>query len=197
MDISSHDFTISDADFHRLVQFIQQNYGIDLSKKRQLISSRLSHSLRELGYKDFRTFLEHLFSTRDPADLELVLNKLTTNYTFFLREQDHFAYFQDKILPELSAKHQRDQVLSIWSAGCSSGEEPYTLSICLKEFLAPGPPSGIPGCWPLTSLSRPCPRPWPASTSHPLTCPTPGSSDISSGRGQGGSTVSPSPSGTT
>ena len=104
MDIFSHDFTISDADFHRLVQFIQQNYGIDLSKKRQLISSRLSHSLRELGYKDFRTFLEHLFSTRDPADLELVLNKLTTNYTFFLREQDHFAYFQDKILPELSAK---------------------------------------------------------------------------------------------
>ena len=134
MDIFSHDFTISDADFHRLVQFIQQNYGIDLSKKRQLISSRLSHSLRELGYKDFRTFLEHLFSTRDPADLELVLNKLTTNYTFFLREQDHFAYFQDKILPELSSKHQQDQVLSIWSAGCSSGEEPYTLSICLKEF---------------------------------------------------------------
>ena len=89
---------------------------------------------QELGYKDFRTFLEHLFSTRDPAALELVLNKLTTNYTFFLREQDHFAYFQDKILPELSAKHQRDQVLSIWSAGCSSGEEPYTLSICLKEF---------------------------------------------------------------
>ena len=76
MDIFSHDFTISDADFHRLVQFIQQNYGIDLSKKRQLISSRLSHSLRELGYKDFRTFLEHLFSTRDPADLELVLNML-------------------------------------------------------------------------------------------------------------------------
>ena len=51
MDIFSHDFTISDADFHRLVQFIQQNYGIDLSKKRQLISSRLSHSLRELGYR--------------------------------------------------------------------------------------------------------------------------------------------------
>ena len=195
MDIFSHDFTISDADFHRLVQFIQQNYGIDLSKKRQLISSRLSHSLRELGYKDFRTFLEHLFSTRDPADLELVLNKLTTNYTFFLREQDHFAYFQDKILPELSAKHQQDQVLSIWSAGCSSGEEPYTLSICLKEFF--GTRASQWDTRVLATLSRPCPRPWPASTSHPLTCPTPGSSDISSGRGQGGSTVSPSPSGTT
>lgn len=79
-------------------------------------------------------FLEHLFSTKDPDDLELILNKLTTNYTYFLRETDHFTYFQNKILPELAEKHKRDKVLSIWSAGCSSGEEPYTLSIYLKEF---------------------------------------------------------------
>ena len=129
-----HDLTISDADFHRLVQFIQQNYGIDLSKKKQLISSRLSNALKERGYTDFRSFLDHLFRTKSQEDLELVLDKLTTNYTFFLREKDHFTYVQEHILPELAQKHQRDKVLSIWSAGCSSGEEPYTLSICLKEF---------------------------------------------------------------
>lgn len=134
METFSHDFSISDEDFHKLVQFMQTNYGIDLSKKRQLISSRLSNSLRERGYSDFRSFLDHLFRTKDPADLELVLNKLTTNYTYFMREPDHFTYFRDKILPELSEKHQKDKVLSIWSAGCSSGEEPYTLSIYLKEF---------------------------------------------------------------
>ena len=134
METFSHDFSISDEGFHKLVQFIQTNYGIDLSKKRQLISSRLSNSLRERGYSDFRSFLDHLFRTKDPADLELVLNKLTTNYTYFMREPDHFTYFRDKILPELSEKHQKDKVLSIWSAGCSSGEEPYTLSIYLKEF---------------------------------------------------------------
>lgn len=129
-----HDITISDHDFQRLVQFIQKNYGIDLSKKKMLITSRLSHSLKERGYTEFAPFLEHLFSSKDPDDLELVLNKLTTNYTYFLREQDHFTFFRDTILPDLVRRHQRDKVLAIWSAGCSSGEEPYTLSIYLKEF---------------------------------------------------------------
>ena len=129
-----HDLTISDTDFQRLVQFMQKNYGMDLSKKRQLISSRLSNSLKERGYADFRSFLDHLYRTKDPNDLELLLDKLTTNYTFFLREKDHFTYLQEHILPELVQKHQRDKILSIWSAGCSSGEEPYTLSIYLKEF---------------------------------------------------------------
>lgn len=116
---------------------MQENYGIDLSNKKQLISSRLSNALKQRGYTDFRSFLQHLFTTKDSADLELVLNKLTTNYTFFLREKDHFTYFYDRILPELERRHQKDRVLSIWSAGCSSGEEPYTLSIYLKEYFGP------------------------------------------------------------
>lgn len=134
MEMLFRDMTITDADFQRLVQFIHQNYGIDLSKKRQLITSRLSHSLKMKGYQDFKSFLEHLFSTKDPQDLELVLNKLTTNYTYFLREKEHFTYLQKTVFPELERRHQRDKVLSIWSAGCSSGEEPYTLSIYLKEY---------------------------------------------------------------
>ena len=131
------DLTVTEADFQRLVQFMHSNYGIDLSKKQQLVASRLSHSLRTRGYSDFNTFLEHLLSTKDPHDLELVLNKLTTNYTYFLREKDHFTYFKDKILPELTQLHKQDRVLSIWSAGCSSGEEPYTLSMYLQEYFGP------------------------------------------------------------
>lgn len=134
-----HDLTITDADFERLVSFIHKNYGIDLSKKRQLITSRLSHSLKAKGYRDFKSFLEHLFTTKDPQDLELVLNKLTTNYTYFLREKEHFTFFENTVLPELEKRHQRDRNLAIWSAGCSSGEEPYTLSIYLKEYFASRP----------------------------------------------------------
>ena len=134
MNMLFRDMSVSDADFQRMVRFIQDNYGIDLSKKKQLITSRLSHSLRERGYPDFSAFLDHLLKKQDPADLELVLNKLTTNYTFFMREPDHFTFFRDVILPELSRRHQKDRVLSIWSAGCSSGEEPYTISMYLKEF---------------------------------------------------------------
>ena len=132
-----NDLTISDHDFQRLVKFIQENYGIDLSKKKMLITSRLSHSLKEQGYTKLDPFLEKLFSKADPADLELILNKLTTNYTYFMREKEHFTFFRDTVLPELVQRHQRDKVLSIWSAGCSSGEEPYTLSIYLKEFFGP------------------------------------------------------------
>ncbi len=139
MDAMFYDMNISDADFQRLVDFIQKHYGIDLSKKRQLITSRLSHSLKMKGYKDFKSFLEHLFTKKDPEDLELVLNKLTTNYTYFLREKEHFTFLEKTVLPELEKRHARDKVLSIWSAGCSSGEEPYTLSIYLKEYFGPRP----------------------------------------------------------
>jgi chemotaxis protein methyltransferase CheR len=66
-----------------------------------------------------------------------VLNRLTTNYTFFMREQEHFNFFTGTMLPELVRRHQRDKVLAIWSAGCSSGEEPYNISMCIKDFLGP------------------------------------------------------------
>ncbi len=126
---------ISNEDFHKLVQFIHSQYGIDLSQKRQLVTSRLSSLLSQKGYTEFGPFVSELLRKQDPADLELVLNRLTTNYTFFMREQEHFDFFQNTILPDLIKRHQRDKVLAIWSAGCSSGEEPYNISIYIKEFL--------------------------------------------------------------
>ncbi len=126
---------ISNDDFGKLVKFIHSHYGIDLSQKRQLVTSRLSSLLSQKGYADFGPFVSDLLKKQDPADMELVLNRLTTNYTFFMREQEHFDFFQHTILPDLVKRHQRDKVLAIWSAGCSSGEEPYNISIYLKEFL--------------------------------------------------------------
>lgn len=126
---------ISNEDFHKLVQFIHSQYGIDLSQKRQLVTSRLSSLLSQKGYTEFGPFVSELLRKQDLADLELVLNRLTTNYTFFMREQEHFDFFQNTILPDLIKRHQRDKVLAIWSAGCSSGEEPYNISIYIKEFL--------------------------------------------------------------
>ncbi len=129
------DLTLSDADFQRLFNFIHTNYGIDLSKKRQLVSSRLSHSILSKGYQDFTTFIDDLMAKKLPEDIELVINKLTTNYTFFMREMDHFNFFKNTILPDITQRHRQDKVLSIWSAGCSSGEEPYTISMYIKDFL--------------------------------------------------------------
>lgn len=127
--------TISDADFRRLFTFIHANYGIDLSQKKQLITGRLSSSIRQRGYKSFSEFVDHLLKHKDNDEVTLVLNKLTTNYTFFMREKDHLDYFCQNIIPELVRRHQKDKILSIWSAGCSSGEEPYNISMFLMDYL--------------------------------------------------------------
>lgn len=127
--------TISDADFRKLVHFVRSNYGIDLSQKRQLITGRLSVTIKQLGYKNFSEFVDHVLQTRDEKEITLLLNKLTTNYTFFMREQDHLDYFRQKIIPDIVRRHERDKSLAIWSAGCSSGEEPYNISMYLLDYL--------------------------------------------------------------
>ena len=129
--------SISDDDFRKLTQFVHQHYGINLAQKRQLVTSRLSSLVMQKGYNDFGPFVKALLTDKNPADMELVLNRLTTNYTFFMRETEHFDFFSRTILPELVRRHQRDRVMAIWSAGCSSGEEPYNISIYIKEFLGP------------------------------------------------------------
>ena len=127
--------TISDEDFRKLTNFIKSQYGITLEAKRQLVTSRLSSLLTEQGCNDFSQFVTQLLKERDPQKIEQVLNRLTTNYTFFMRETEHFDFFTRVILPDLVRKHQSRKTMAIWSAGCSSGEEPYNLSMYIKDYL--------------------------------------------------------------
>ena len=78
--------SISDDDFKKLTQFVHQQYGINLAQKRQLVTSRLSSLVMQKGFNDFGPFVKQLLKDKNPADMELVLNRLTTNYTFFMRE---------------------------------------------------------------------------------------------------------------
>lgn len=125
--------TISNQDFNRLVTFMKGSYGIDLSKKQQLIVGRLSRTIEEKGFSNFTEYVDYILKKKNPQDIEVLINKLTTNYTFFMREKAHFDFFQKTILPWLE-QTKKNKVLSIWSAGCSSGEEPYTISMILKEY---------------------------------------------------------------
>ena len=86
--------TISDADFRRMVNFIQSSYGIDLSQKKQLITGRLSPAIRKLGYKSFGEFVNHVLDKKEDSEITLIINKLTTNYTFFMREKEPLDFFQ-------------------------------------------------------------------------------------------------------
>ena len=83
------------------------------------------------------------------------------------------------ILPDIVRRHQRDKVLAIWSAGCSSGEEPYNISMCIMDYLGPRAASGIPGCWPPISPTKPWPKPGKAYMNCPTPSPRRGSAIIS------------------
>ena len=96
---------LTDSDFQRLYTYIKKHYGIDLSKKKQLIVSRLSNTLASQGFKDFSAYVDEILSGRDPEMVTAMLNKLTTNYTYFLREEDHFKYLWEKACPRQGSVH--------------------------------------------------------------------------------------------
>ena len=125
---------ISDADFQRLVRFVRANYGIDLHQKRQLIQSRLTSTVKTKGFHDFKEYVDYLLTKGNGDDINELLVKLTTNYTYFMRETESFEYFQKTILPQITQRRQRDKILSIWSAGCSSGEEPYNVTMYMMDY---------------------------------------------------------------
>ncbi len=126
---------ISDIDFNRLVKFVRENYGIDLRQKRQLITSRLGGTVKNRGFGSFKEYVDYLLTKGNGDDINQLLSRLTTNYTYFMRETESFDFFTRSILPEITRKHQRDKILSLWSAGCSSGEEPYNVTMYMLDYL--------------------------------------------------------------
>jgi chemotaxis protein methyltransferase CheR len=126
--------TITDREFHQLAEFIKKNYGINLKEeKRALVVGRLQSVLIQKNMKSFSEYFEHVLSDKTGEAAAELVNKITTNYTFYMREPDHFYYFRDVVLPYL-VKTVRNKDLRIWSAGCSSGEEPYTLAMIIDEY---------------------------------------------------------------
>lgn len=125
--------TLSDDEFDKLSNFTKAKYGIDLSQKKAMVEGRLGTFLPSRGYDKFSSYFQYMLNDRTGIEASALVNKLTTNYTFFMREVNHFNYFRDTILPYLVST-VKDRDLRIWSAGCSSGEEPYTLAMIMKEY---------------------------------------------------------------
>lgn len=126
--------TITDKEFVQLAQYIQNNYGIHLkAEKKTLVTGRLHNVLIERNCRSFTDYCTLLQSDKTGKVARELIDKITTNHTFFMREADHFNYFRDKILPYLQ-KNVKNKDLRIWSAGCSSGEEPLTLAMIIDEY---------------------------------------------------------------
>jgi len=125
---------ISDKDFDLLTDFLQKNYGINLTKKRTLIESRLNNHLVNNGYDKYSDYLKYALSDKTGNEISQIVNMLTTNFSYFMREWEHFRYFRDQVLPEVTSRI-KDNDLRTWSAGCSTGQEPYTLAMLISDFL--------------------------------------------------------------
>jgi chemotaxis protein methyltransferase CheR len=128
---------MSDSDFGRLSVFIFREYGIHLPPhKKPMLQSRLRSRLKVNGCSDFATYINYLFSSRgQQIEMVQMIDTVTTNKTDFFREPEHFDYLYKNVFVD-HCQHSTNKSFKIWSAGCSTGEEPYTLAIILSEFKA-------------------------------------------------------------
>jgi chemotaxis protein methyltransferase CheR len=127
---------ISNADFGRLRSLIYAQSGINLSlEKKTMLELRIRQRLRSLSLDSYSDYCRYLFGAHgQKEEIVHLIDVVTTNKTDFFREPDHFEYLSQKALPDLMARNESGRPLLIWSAGCSTGEEAYTLAIVLSEF---------------------------------------------------------------
>jgi len=132
------EFLMTDDDFAAISKMVYESVGIVLgAHKREMVYSRLSRRLRALGFETYDQYLLYLDEHHDD-EFSNFINSITTNLTSFFREHHHFAFLADTIVPELKRKHARDKRIRIWSAGCSTGEEPYSIAMTLAEHFGSG-----------------------------------------------------------
>jgi chemotaxis protein methyltransferase CheR len=134
--MSGHDESISSADFARLRSLIYAQSGINLNAdKKTMLELRIKRRLRNLNLRSFGQYCQYLFGPQgQKEEIVHLLDVVSTNKTDFFREPEHFEYLAEKALPDLVARNPGGRPLWAWSAGCSTGEEPYTLAMVLSEY---------------------------------------------------------------
>ncbi|WP_062221878.1 CheR family methyltransferase [Aureimonas sp. D3] len=130
--VASDDPVLSPRDFDRVAKIIRKEAGIYLGDaKTSLVYSRLIKRLRNVGISSFAAYCDLVESASGAVELKKMVEALTTNYTFFLREPHHFEHLRRQVLPDLLAQAAKGQRVRIWSAGCSMGHETYSIALSL------------------------------------------------------------------
>jgi len=126
----------SEEVFYLFQKLVYKKLGIHLPlKKRTMLGHRLLKRVKCLNLDGFLDYYQYIDSRLNPIELEFALELITTNETFFFREEKHFAFLEKKILPSIS----QNKELRIWSAACSTGEEPYSIAMLLSRYRYPAP----------------------------------------------------------
>lgn len=132
---------LTDTEFCLLADYVHDYFGLNLKEKRHLIENRLGSLLLKTGLSSFSALYQIMIKDGNSELVSEVVDRLSTNHTYFMRESRHFDFFRDHVLPDLKAR-ARSRDLRIWSAGCSSGQEAYTLAMIISDFF-----SGRKGAW--------------------------------------------------
>ncbi len=131
---------LSDKEMQFFRELIYEECGIELKDaKRSMMSSRLYKRLKKLGLSSYQEYYDYIHSATDSImEIISMIDVITTNKTDFFREPAHFEFLKQKVLPEMtqSPEFKKDKILNFWSAGCSSGQEPYTLAMVLDQFFS-------------------------------------------------------------
>jgi len=131
LSLDYYSLKLSSKQFDKISRLVYQISGIDLHEgKEELVKARLLKRLRHLKISNFDHYLKYMANDKSGVEVGAMVDVLTTNKTHFFRESEHLEFLRDEIIPGLS-----DDPIRIWSAGCSSGEEPYSIAIVLSEAI--------------------------------------------------------------
>lgn len=134
-DPKKREFAFSDRNFNVIKDIAYRSSGIKLSDhKRDMVYGRLARRLRQLKIENFDDYCA-LITDSNNSEFGEFINSLTTNLTSFFREKHHFEFLKSSVCPWLRAKARNDKRIRIWSAGCSTGEEPYSIAMTLASTL--------------------------------------------------------------
>ncbi len=126
---------ITDAEFLRIVRLLKAGYGIDMTDKKVIVNGRLENFIWHHGYHNFTEFIDAV-ETDPTGSLETKLvDMLTTNHTFFMREAEHFEYMKNVVIPWIKEREADTLDMRIWCGAASSGEEPYTIAMLLMDAM--------------------------------------------------------------
>ena len=125
---------MTDEEFFQIYRLLKERYGIDMERKKEIVQGRMENYIHTSGYRNYSEYLYALSADKSGRLEQELVNILTTNHTFFMREFEHFEYLKRVVLPQLRMSEERRRDLCIWCGAASTGQEPYMLAMLLKEF---------------------------------------------------------------
>lgn len=125
---------MTEQEFVRIASFVKNKYGIDMKKKKAIVEGRLENYVKAGGWTTYTSYMDAVTKDKTGSLEKKLIDLLSTNHTYFMRESEHFDFLRSDVLPWLKEKEKNNKDLHIWCAASSSGEEPYTLAMVLMDF---------------------------------------------------------------